>query len=115
MSRSDTRTFLQRLLGQPAPPLPPRPEGPAGRVQPPTYSISEREPVPLTTVRHPDGRMSQYPPPETWDDWVEWDARAWPKKVPRRGFATRQSPGRDSPKWRPPGTTSTRRAPTRAW
>ncbi|HCP44911.1 MAG TPA: formate dehydrogenase [Deltaproteobacteria bacterium] len=27
--------------------------------------------------------MSQYPPPEQWDDWVEWDAKAWPRKVPR--------------------------------
>jgi anaerobic selenocysteine-containing dehydrogenase len=28
--------------------------------------------------------MSQYPPPEYWDDWVEWDARAWPRKKARR-------------------------------
>ena len=28
-------------------------------------------------------RMQQYPPPEMWDDWVEWDQRQWPKKVPR--------------------------------
>ncbi|MCP4359803.1 MAG: hypothetical protein GY796_17485, partial [Chloroflexi bacterium] len=41
------------------------------------------DPVPLETVLHPDGRMSQYPPPEKWDDWVEWDSAAWPKKVAR--------------------------------
>ena len=28
-------------------------------------------------------RMQQYPPPETWDDWVEWDHKQWPKKVPK--------------------------------
>ena len=28
--------------------------------------------------------MSQYPPAEKWDDWVEWDGRAWPRKVGRR-------------------------------
>src|SRR5687767_14112172 len=28
--------------------------------------------------------MQQYPPPETWDDWVEWDPGEWPRKVPRR-------------------------------
>jgi anaerobic selenocysteine-containing dehydrogenase len=29
-------------------------------------------------------RLQQYPPQEKWDDWVEWDHRAWPKKVARR-------------------------------
>ena len=24
--------------------------------------------------------MQQYPPAEQWDDWVEWDAKAWPEK-----------------------------------
>jgi anaerobic selenocysteine-containing dehydrogenase len=27
--------------------------------------------------------MSSYPPSDNWDDWVEWDAKAWPKKVAR--------------------------------
>lgn len=40
--------------------------------------------VPMTTVQHEDGRMSQYPPPATWDDWVEWDGKLWPQKVARR-------------------------------
>ncbi len=26
-------------------------------------------------------RMQQYPPPDAWDDWVEWDQKQWPKKV----------------------------------
>ncbi len=28
-------------------------------------------------------RMQQYPPPEMWDDWVEWDPKQWPKKAPK--------------------------------
>jgi anaerobic selenocysteine-containing dehydrogenase len=38
----------------------------------------------MTTVQHPDGRLSQYPPPEKWDDWVEWDGKSWPQRVARR-------------------------------
>ncbi len=50
----------------------------------PRFSLADREPIRLTEVRQPDGRLSQYPPPEHWDDWVEWDAKAWPRKVPRQ-------------------------------
>ncbi len=28
-------------------------------------------------------RLQQYPPAEAWDDWVEWDPRLWPRRVPR--------------------------------
>ena len=28
-------------------------------------------------------RLQQYPPSEKWDDWVEWDVKQWPKKVPK--------------------------------
>lgn len=28
-------------------------------------------------------RMQQYPPVEAWDDWVEWDPKLWPRRVPR--------------------------------
>uniref|UniRef100_A0A7C1JW96 Formate dehydrogenase n=1 Tax=Caldilinea aerophila TaxID=133453 RepID=A0A7C1JW96_9CHLR len=38
----------------------------------------------MNIVHHPDGRMSQYPPPEKWDDWVEWDGKLWPQRVARR-------------------------------
>jgi anaerobic selenocysteine-containing dehydrogenase len=32
----------------------------------------------------PEGeRLAQYPPPERWDDWTEWDHKQWPKKVAR--------------------------------
>ncbi|NNE09197.1 MAG: molybdopterin-dependent oxidoreductase, partial [Gemmatimonadetes bacterium] len=37
----------------------------------------------MTPVTHPDGRLSQYPPAELWDDWVEYDGKQWPKKVAR--------------------------------
>ena len=50
----------------------------------PQFATSDRKPVKLTEVVHPDGRISQYPPPEVWDDWVEWDGKEWPKKVARR-------------------------------
>ena len=58
---------------------------------PPAFSDTNLQPsnlhpstVNLTTVIHPDGRMSQYPPPEMWDEWVEWDSKFWPEKVARR-------------------------------
>ncbi len=50
----------------------------------PEFGESSRSPVELTEVQHPDGRLSRYPPPQMWDDWVEWDAKAWPRKVARR-------------------------------
>ena len=28
--------------------------------------------------------MASFPPIERWDDWVEYDASAWPRKVKRR-------------------------------
>ncbi|MCA9705494.1 MAG: molybdopterin-dependent oxidoreductase [Myxococcales bacterium] len=64
----------------------PTPEGPTNAAGQglPTYGRADAEPVPLTEVRHADGRMSRYPPPQAWDDWVEWDAKAWPRKVARR-------------------------------
>jgi anaerobic selenocysteine-containing dehydrogenase len=29
-------------------------------------------------------RLESFPPPERWDDWVELDAAAWPRRVERR-------------------------------
>ena len=40
--------------------------------------------MPVTSARNPDGTLASYPPPERWDDWVEYDAQAWPKRVARR-------------------------------
>ncbi|NCG20252.1 MAG: molybdopterin-dependent oxidoreductase [Rhodobacterales bacterium] len=53
-------------------------------VRPPTFSEVASEPSKRTTVVHPDGRLSQYPPPDKWHDHVEWDGKAWPRKVARR-------------------------------
>jgi len=53
-------------------------------VTPPQFATSDHKPVKLTEVVHPDGRISQYPPPDVWDDWVEWDGKAWPQRVARR-------------------------------
>jgi anaerobic selenocysteine-containing dehydrogenase len=48
----------------------------------PTYGKGDKKPK-MLCVEQPDGRMSQYPPVDTWDDWTEWDAKAWPRRVPR--------------------------------
>jgi len=40
--------------------------------------------VEMLPVVHPDGRLSHYPPPEYWDDWVEWESKEWPRHVARR-------------------------------
>jgi anaerobic selenocysteine-containing dehydrogenase len=79
---------LARMLGLPpsksSRPIPPTGETNAAGEAMPTFAEADTTPVKLTKVEHPDGRMSQYPPPERWNDWVEWDAKAWPNKVPRR-------------------------------
>ena len=51
----------------------------------PSFEESEAVPekVEMTEVMHPDGRMSQYPPADKWDRWVEWDSKAWPNRVAR--------------------------------
>lgn len=53
-------------------------------MQQPQFSSTESSPVELNHVRHPDGRMSSYPPSDRWEDWVEWDGKEWPKRVARR-------------------------------
>ncbi|MEZ4726453.1 MAG: molybdopterin-dependent oxidoreductase [Caldilineaceae bacterium] len=80
---------------------PPKPQAPTptgvtnvGGVALPTFASTKATPEKvtpalshvegMTTVYHEDGRMSQYPPPEKWDDWVEWDGKLWPQKVARR-------------------------------
>ncbi|MEZ4700205.1 MAG: molybdopterin-dependent oxidoreductase [Rhodothermales bacterium] len=79
-------TFFSRLLNRERNPVdPPREDGfglPA--FSPTTARPVSIPPAEMTTVLHPDGRMSQYPPVERWDDWVEWDGKYWPEKVARR-------------------------------
>ena len=40
--------------------------------------------VEMIPVQQPDGRLTNYPPSSHWDDWVEWDGKAWPRKVAHR-------------------------------
>ena len=47
----------------------------AAGVAMPEFGAATETPT-MLSVRHPDGRMSQYPPTDRWDDWVEWDAKA---------------------------------------
>lgn len=56
----------------------------AQKMQQPTYADVDATPESLTDVKHADGRMTRYPPPSRWDEWVEWDSKSWPKKVARR-------------------------------
>jgi len=32
----------------------------------------------------PEGQLRSFPPPEKWDDWVEYEAKAWPKISKKR-------------------------------
>jgi anaerobic selenocysteine-containing dehydrogenase len=85
MSQPSTlERLLSAMLRRPGGPE--RPRGSWRELGLPTFATADRQPeaVPMTVVRHPDGRLSQYPPPEKWDDWVEWDGKAWPQRVPRR-------------------------------
>lgn len=89
-----TESFLERLLklGRRKPKVAfdpgtqarstDRPQGP--QMKQPTYADVDATPKKLLEVKQRDGRMNRYPPPDKWDDWVEWDSKAWPKKVPRR-------------------------------
>ncbi len=44
-----------------------------------------RDPIRLPTVATDAGeRLSSYPPSEHWDDWTDWDPKAWPRKIARR-------------------------------
>jgi len=70
-------------LARPTPPPADAPANAAGTAMP-GFGEADRPPVKLTEVLHPDGRMSRYPPPEHWADWVEYDGARWPEKVPRR-------------------------------
>ena len=86
-NNSTVRNFLNAMLGH-APAAPSRPTAAtnAAGVALPTFDHSELTPsaAAMTIVQQPDGRLSQYPPPDRWDDWVEWDGKTWPQRVARR-------------------------------
>lgn len=80
--------FLSDMLriGAPPPRQRPQPTGVtnvAGQDLPDFADVDPAD-VKMLTVRHPDGRMSQYPPSEYWDDWVEYSGKEWPRRVARR-------------------------------
>ncbi len=85
MKASALESFLASMLGlqRPVPAPATGPTNVAGEAMP-AYSVDPGVPIPLTEVHHPDGRLSRYPPPEHWADWVEHDGARWPEKVPRR-------------------------------
>ena len=66
-----TQTFLSRLanLGRVRSEKP----APSDSIPRPVFSEAQPEQPKMLEVQHPDGRMSQYPPTEHWDDWLEWD------------------------------------------
>ncbi|MCS6843428.1 MAG: molybdopterin-dependent oxidoreductase [Caldilineales bacterium] len=83
-NQSRINRLLSGLLGR-NPDARPAPKGESGFGLPHFAPTDlQPEPVPMTVVHHPDGRMSQYPPVEKWDDWVEWDGKLWPQRVARR-------------------------------
>jgi anaerobic selenocysteine-containing dehydrogenase len=56
----------------------------AGGQEMPRFAEVDLKEVNMISVQQEDGRLTNYPPPEHWDDWVEWDGRFWPRKVARR-------------------------------
>lgn len=40
--------------------------------------LHKEEPSPLPSLTEP-GKLTDFPPPERWDDWVEYEAKDWPK------------------------------------
>ncbi len=49
-----------------------------------TFNVPKFSETEMIPVRQPDGRLTHYPPQDRWDDWVEYDGKAWPEKVARR-------------------------------
>ncbi|MCB0028088.1 MAG: hypothetical protein KDE28_09295, partial [Anaerolineales bacterium] len=76
------RSFLARMLGL----------GKGNEVQAPAagptnvagQALPHFAEVEMIPVRQEDGRLTNYPPPSHWDDWVEWDGKQWPKRVAHR-------------------------------
>lgn len=45
-------------------------------------SLHEEPGVELPRLTEP-GDLTNYPPPEQWDDWVEYEAKRWPRREAR--------------------------------
>src|SRR6266542_1390925 len=68
-------TLLQALAGR-EPPAPPATTTP--RAQPTAHTAAAQ--VEPATAHG----LTDYPPVEKWNDWIEYDPKAWPRKVARR-------------------------------
>ncbi len=86
MPKNPISQFLNTMFKVGAPPERPSHQSitNAGGQSLPTFSDVDPTLVKMTTVQHPDGRMSQYPPAEHWDDWVEYSGKEWPRKIAHR-------------------------------
>ena len=40
--------------------------------------LHQPQEAPVTRLTAP-GELTKFPPPEQWNDWVEYEATAWPK------------------------------------
>jgi anaerobic selenocysteine-containing dehydrogenase len=78
--------LARRLLGE-APAAAPAdrsaPERP-GRAAAAAPAQTAPQPLPPPAARAANGELAAFPPPERWDDWVEHDPRAWPRRKARR-------------------------------
>ncbi len=45
--------------------------------------IDDQQPIEIPRLV-PPGELTSFPPADRWDDWEEYDAEAWPRKVKRR-------------------------------
>ncbi|MDX1413506.1 MAG: molybdopterin-dependent oxidoreductase [Candidatus Promineifilaceae bacterium] len=83
----NVRHILSTMLkmGAPDPPLNPAATGEtnAAGQEMPRFSEVDPADIEMIAVQQADGRLTNYPPPEYWDNWQEWDGRSWPKKVAR--------------------------------
>ena len=41
-------------------------------------NLSKTGPDPEPRLMEP-GKLTKFPPPEQWNDWVEYEAKAWPR------------------------------------
>ncbi|MCL4543598.1 MAG: hypothetical protein M1118_03195, partial [Chloroflexi bacterium] len=63
---------------------PPAPVQATGSALPATRPNQRPSVTPLPKGHKNNGELCPAPPSDRWDDWVEYDARAWPEKVERR-------------------------------
>ncbi len=46
-------------------------------------NLHQTEETPLESLTEP-GQLTKFPPPEKWDDWVEYEAKEHPRKIKKR-------------------------------